>query len=215
MRAARRTDAPGRRRGAEPGVIRRQARLLRAAGIAPVGDEVGREGRRATLRIHGVAARPGFVHPLGRPGIRELLAFVGPLATYGVRSIELARAVDDASAAVRLAGLQVPGVVRLYEQPEPPWLLRGTLPAVAVARLERAGAAVAMSGSTTRVEWPGETLADWMRFDGLLHEIGHHLIQHHTGKRTSRVMRTADHERRAQRFADACRRAWSARERPA
>ena len=78
----------------------------------------------------------------------------------------------------------------------------------AVDRLEHARAVVSTIDSETRVEWPGETLADCMRFDGLLHEIGHHLIQHYTGKRTARVMRTADHERRAQRFADACRRAW-------
>jgi hypothetical protein len=45
-----------------------------------------------------------------------------------------------------------------------------------------------------------------------MHEIGHHLIQHHTGKRLARVMRTADHERRADQFAEACRRTWAQRE---
>jgi hypothetical protein len=54
-----------------------------------------------------------------------------------------------------------------------------------------------------------------MLFDGLMHEIGHHLIQHHTGKRLARVMRTTDHERSAGRFADACRRAWADRDEPA
>jgi hypothetical protein len=48
-----------------------------------------------------------------------------------------------------------------------------------------------------------------MLFDGLMHEIGHHLIQQHTGKRTARVMRTGDHERRADAFADACRKTWA------
>jgi hypothetical protein len=54
-----------------------------------------------------------------------------------------------------------------------------------------------------------------MLVDGLMHEIGHHLIQHHKGKRLARVMRTADHERRAKQFAEACRQAWVARQTPA
>ena len=36
----------------------------------------------------------------------------------------------------------------------------------------------------------------------LMHEIGHHMIE--------RGMRTADHERRADAFAAACRSAWEA-----
>jgi hypothetical protein len=54
------------------------------------------------------------------------------------------------------------------------------------------------------VDWPGDTLRDFLLFDGLMHEIGHHM----TGKRTARVMRTADHERRADAFATACRLVW-------
>jgi hypothetical protein len=41
-----------------------------------------------------------------------------------------------------------------------------------------------------------------------MHEIGHHVVQHRTGKRGARVMRTADHERRADAFAAACRLRW-------
>jgi hypothetical protein len=54
-----------------------------------------------------------------------------------------------------------------------------------------------------------------MLVDGLMHEIGHHLIQHHKGKRLARVMRTAEDERRAKQFAEACRQAWVARQTPA
>jgi hypothetical protein len=163
----------------------------------------------APVRIRIAPARPGFVHPLGRREIREVLAFVGPIASYGLRSIELRHAVGDEGSPLTLASLRVPGVVLLVEQPEQPWLIRGSLTAATRRRLERAGAQVVEVEPITRVEWPGDTLADFMRFDGLLHEIGHHLVQHHTGKRTARVLRTADHERRAQRFADACRRAWA------
>ncbi len=164
--------------------------------------------RPASVRIRVTQARPGFHHPLGRREIRELLAFFGPVTTYGVRSIELTRLPGDDPTTIRLATLRVPGVVLLYEQAESPWVVPGGMSETAVDRLEHARAVVSTIDSETRVEWPGETLADCMRFDGLLHEIGHHLIQHYTGKRTARVMRTADHERRAQRFADACRRAW-------
>jgi hypothetical protein len=166
------------------------------------------EDRPAPVRIRVTRARPGFHHPLGRPEIRELLAFFGPVTTYGVRSIELARLPSDDPTAIRLATLRVPGVVLLYEQAESPWVVHGSMSKTAVDRLEHAGAVVSTNDAATRIDWPGKTLAAFMRFDGLLHEIGHHLIQHHTGKRTARVMRTADHERRAQRFADACRRAW-------
>jgi hypothetical protein len=166
------------------------------------------EDRRAPVRIRSTRARPGFHHPLERPEIRQLLAFFGAVTTYGVHSIELTRLPSDDPTTIRLATLRVPGVVVLYEQAESPWVVQGNMSETAVDRLEHAGAVVSTMGSVTRIEWPGKTLADFMRFDGLLHEIGHHLIQHHTGKRTSRVMRTADHERRAQRFADACRRAW-------
>jgi hypothetical protein len=47
-----------------------------------------------------------------------------------------------------------------------------------------------------------------MLFDGLMHEVGHHLIQQYTGKRGDRVMRTVDHERRADAFAARCREVW-------
>lgn len=207
IRAARRTNAPGRSRGAEAAVVRREARLLRAVGIeAPDGSAVG--DRPAPVRIRVTQARPGFHHPLGRREIRELLAFFGPVTTYGVRSIELMRLPNDDPTTIRFAMLRVPGVVLLFEQAESPWVVPGSMSETAVDRLAHAGAVVSTIDSVTGIEWPGETLADCMRFDGLLHEIGHHLIQHHTGKRTARVMRTADHERRAQRFADACRRAW-------
>ena len=45
-------------------------------------------------------------------------------------------------------------------------------------------------------------------FDVLMHEIGHHLIQHYKGKRTVRRARTADHEAFADRFAQRCRLAY-------
>jgi hypothetical protein len=155
--------------------------------------------------------RSGFAHPIGRPVIREALEFFGPIAQYGLRSIELRQAGDGFAGAPVLATLRVPGTVILYEQPEPPWTIPGRLSARSEEQLRHAGAIVEVGPAAVVIDWPGSTLADFMLFDGLMHEIGHHLVQHHTGKRTARVMRTADHERRARRFATACRKAWDSR----
>ncbi|MEU7171148.1 hypothetical protein ABZ949_06620 [Micromonospora tulbaghiae] len=45
------------------------------------------------------------------------------------------------------------------------------------------------------------SLRDFMRFDVLLHELGHHVLQHRSRK-VGRVQRRSDHERFAEAFAD-------------
>jgi hypothetical protein len=60
-------------------------------------------------------------------------------------------------------------------------------------------------GGATIVSWPSTTLRAFMLFDVLMHEIGHHLIQHYKGKRPARVARTRDHEAFADAFAQRCR----------
>jgi hypothetical protein len=142
------------------------------------------------------------------------LEFFGPLAMYGLRSVVLGQALAaSASERILIARLRVPGRVILYEQPEPPWVIRG-LSVPARERLLRAGAVLDVAAAVTRVEWPGDTLRELVLFDGLMHEIGHHLVQHHRGKRSMRMMRTADHERSAEAFAAACRLAWAERRGP-
>ena len=44
------------------------------------------------------------------------------------------------------------------------------------------------------------SLRDFMRFDVLLHELGHHVLQHRSRK-VGRVQRRSDHERFAEAFA--------------
>jgi hypothetical protein len=208
--AARRTGAPHLSRGDEPLAAHRQRRLINVLGVELREDDDG-----GWPRIRVGRCRPGFLHPIGRVEIVEVLTFFGPLARYGLRSIELRQSVGEELGSLTLSRLLVPGRIVLYEQTQPPWHFRGELSQESKARLERAGAAIESEPAFTRVEWPGRSLADFMLFDGLMHEIGHHLIQHHTGKRLARVMRTADHERRAEQFAEACRRAWVRREPPA
>ncbi|WP_433219523.1 hypothetical protein ACQP00_15475 [Dactylosporangium sp. CS-047395] len=156
---------------------------------------------RAARRPHAVPirvrpARPGFVHPASPADIAELLEAFGPAATYGLRRIELRQGIGTA-----LAALRVPGVILLFEQRTPPWYLAGRLRRSALLRLERAGAIVEPGSTTTRVDWPRGTLRDFVLFDGLMHEIGHHTIQHSANKHRTPTMRTADHERRADAFA--------------
>jgi len=154
--------------------------------------------------------RPGFVHPAGPADVIRVLTFFGSVATYGLRGIEL-RQHPASGAAPAVAALRVPGIVLLFEQPAPPWVLSGRLTDVTAARLERAGARVAVGPAGTLVDWPGDTLRDFMLFDGLMHEIGHHTIQHAARKPRTRAMRTADHERRADAYAMRARHAWTAR----
>jgi hypothetical protein len=208
--AARRSATPHRARGNEPLAAARQARLIRGLGV-DVPEDVG---AGSAVRIRVGRCRPGYVHPLGRRQIVDALAFFGPLVSYGLRSVELRQSVDEADGPLVLARLMVPGCIVLFEQPQAPWEIRGELSPHARRRLELAGAMVDVGPAVTRVEWPGDSLARLMLFDGLLHEIGHHLVQHHSGKRSVRVMRTADHERSAERFADACQRAWADRSLP-
>jgi hypothetical protein len=142
------------------------------------------------------------VHPADRAEVGRLLAFFGPRVIYGLRSVELRQALDHGRSGLLLAELRRPGHIVLYEQPGPPWTFAGQLHEVSRQRLVRAGAAVREADGVTHVAWTAEALRDFMLFDGLMHEIGHHIVEHH--------MRTADHEARADAFAAACRRAWTA-----
>jgi hypothetical protein len=151
------------------------------------------------------------VHPAGRADVVRVLTFFGPAATYGLRGIELRQQPVAEGTGMAVAALRVPGLVLLFEQPAPPWQLPGQLTPVAAARLHRAGAQVTAGSAGTRVDWPGSTLRDFMLLDGLMHEIGHHMIQHAARKQRTRAMRTADHERRADAYALRARRAWTAR----
>jgi hypothetical protein len=151
--------------------------------------------------------RPGHLHPAGRADLERLLHFFGPRHYYGLRAVRLLRAPAAPAGKLLLGRLRVPGEVLLYEQPAPPWVLTAPLAPADAQRLLRAGAVVAEvhAGTRWRVDWPGQTLRDFLLFDVFLHEVGHHVFQHETGKRTARVARTRDHEAFADAFARRCR----------
>src|SRR5262245_47840154 len=123
-----------------------------------------RAARRAgdRVNVHVVPARAEFIHPATRRDIEELLEFFAPLAIYGLRSVELRQSVDDGGR-VLIARLHVPGRVVLYEQRRPPWVIRG-LSVGSLERLRRAGAVLDIVAGVAQVEWPGETLRDFVLF---------------------------------------------------
>lgn len=204
IRAARSVRAPREKRSAGDLSQRRELGQIRKA----VGAEVGR-GKlghsEVPVRIVVSECRPGFHHPAGKRDVLEMLKAVGPVALYGLRSIELARSPANGSTSSPVFGRYcVPGRIILFEQPKPPWRLTGLLKSDVVRRLERAGAVLTLMADVgaTLVDWPQNTLRRFMLEEVLLHELGHHVLQHHKGKRPERIARTRDHEAFAARFAE-------------
>jgi hypothetical protein len=204
--------APYEPRGhADPSSQRLLARALKKLGVVPASvDGVCRDKGPAPLpRVVVKRPRVGYFHPASKTDILNLLRFFGEECTYGLRSIELVQGNRPSRGGRLLLGaLIVPGRIVLYDQPPSPWRLPGILSTREQERLRRAGAVVELISETnqTVVSWQGDTLRDFMLFDVLMHEIGHHLLQHDKGKRRERVARTRDHEAFADRFARRCRR---------
>jgi hypothetical protein len=207
--AAARLRAPYERRGAA-GVTRayRKLRLAKEAGMPETGAE--RTAVEAPCfrlpRISVAQSADGWHYPIDPADIARLLRFFGPEVIYGLRSISLSPSPAPTKR-LRFGSLIVPGEIRLFAQPPPPWLLHGSIPSEEIRRLTRAGAVVNTLGGglQTVVKWPGDTLRDFFLFDVLMHEVGHHIVQQYTGKRRARVRRTSDHEVFADRFARRCR----------
>jgi hypothetical protein len=211
IRAAKRLRAPYEPRGyADQSSRHLLARALKESGIVPDAVSVSDRDRGPVPLPRLIVKRPrnGYFHPASKAEILELLRFFGEECIYGLRTIELLQTGRAYRGGDILFGtLLVPSRIVLYEQPFSPWLLPGGLSSEEQQKVSRAGARVESISETTQtiVSWPGDTLRDFMLFDVLMHEIGHHLLQHHKGKRRERVARTADHEALAVRFAVRCR----------
>lgn len=145
----------------------------------------------------------GFVHPAARADVLDLLRRAGAECSYGLRTVRLSVAPRTDGTELRFGRLLVPGVIVLYAQPAPPWVLPGVLPAGEQDRLGQAGAEITSMGGGTQtiVAWPGDTLRRFMLLDVLLHEIGHHVLQHERRAPSRRIVRTRDHEAFADQFA--------------
>ncbi len=181
---------------------------MKALGMAPLaqggarlipGDApLERAERRRLPRVVVRAPLPGHVLGATKAEVEELLRALGPEAHYGLRSIELGESAPARS--LVLGRFEAPGRIRLFGVPRPPWRLGAQAPEA--EQLLAAGARLARGErGGLLLEWPGSTLRDFVLRHVLLHEIGHHFLQHHAGKRLVPAARTRDHEAFAERFA--------------
>ena len=179
----------------------RWSAAVRKAGCADAPEH----GALRLPRVTVVPSRPGHLHPASRADVVRLMHVAGPETVYGLRSIEL-KPSGQAARMTRLhafARLTPPGRIVLFEVPCSPWMLRGRLPAPIHTRLASSGAEVVYTSATDTsvVAWPAGALRRFMLLDVLLHEIGHHVLQHHKGKRLATIARTRDHEAFAEGYA--------------
>jgi hypothetical protein len=204
IRATRRVRMPRGSRGfGDLSQRRRVGSILKRIGLTLLEQRRGRQ-RDTQPRVIVKLPRSGFHHPAGKKEILNVLNAFWPLSYYGVRSIELRQTPANTSASALLFGRYSTGRIVLFEQPLPPWRFPGLLKNAVVTRLKRAGAVLTTltEADATIVDWPNGTLRNFMLEEVLLHELGHHVLQHHKGKRTVRIARTSDHESFARRFAE-------------
>jgi hypothetical protein len=120
--------------------------------------------------IYVTAPRPGHVHSATTTDIRRVLATLGPIGTYGVRRIELRQQEVDRGDRWLFGQIRYPGLIRLYEHP---------------------------AGFSNPD--PDSTMREFM-LEVLVHEIGHHVHNHRSGKRSGGKLRTVDAEHTAELF---------------
>lgn len=213
IRAARRLAAPWDPRGESDLALRRRiGRSRKGMDGETVQAAAAGVARAASPRVVETPPRAGCHHPADRRDVARFLRGLGAEALYGLQCVELCRGPAWSGDMVPCFGrFRVPGRIALFDLPRPPWRLLGLLGAADAAALRQAGAILTpdRGAGITVVAWPGDSLATFMLVDVLLHEIGHHVLQHNKGKRPVRIVRTRDHEAFAGRFAGIRRAGWS------
>lgn len=151
------------------------------------------------LRIRNSKPLPGMQPLLTVRDIMALLDPLGPTALYGLKAIRLRR-----ENAIRLEGVvfaeYLPGgEIHLYAVPTLPWRLPFLLAPADQELFLRYGASIAEHPQRlmTTIHWNAATLKRFALYGVLAHELGHHLLQHHGGKRKVMFCRRSDHEQRA------------------
>src|SRR6266850_3692061 len=183
VRAIRRLREPFQTRGA--GDRRSRRRLVQ--GLKELGVTVESNGKakcpqNMELRILVQKPGVGFYHPASSKDILAVLRDVGPLALYGLRAVELVR-FPVGSDSLNFGRYEAPGRIILFAQSVKARRLQGLLKPDVVQYLEHAGAVVTLlpGAETTLVGWQRLALRRFMLEEVLLHELGHHLLQHHKG----------------------------------
>ena len=185
LRARRRLRAPWERRSAGDLSLRQKiGRRLKESGISsrPIVKAPDCESVRPRIVLQ--PPRLGFLHPAGRSDVLKILELLGSDGMYGLRSIEFLR-TPETGAFHSFGHLEVPGRIMVYEQPLPPWHIPGAVAQHNALQFIRSGADMEYreSPATTIIDWPKDTLREFMLFDVILHEVGHHILQHNKGKK--------------------------------
>jgi hypothetical protein len=206
VRAARRTACPHDARGAHDPARRRRAGLQHKRLGQPGAAAKARPPGTLPLqpRVHACPVPPQWHHPAGPAALLNLLERLPVAATYGLASIDLRPAPAHLPPSGQRFGRYVaPGRIVLYAQPRPPWHFAGGLGAAQAQAFVRCGARIARRPHcvAATVHWPRGSLQRFMLMEVLLHELGHHRLQRHHGKRRERIARTRDHEAFAHRWA--------------
>jgi len=143
------------------------------------------------------AARPGWLHAASRRDVLRFLRLLARICSTAFARSRWRRAPAEAGGTGLLFGRFVSiGRIELFEQPVPPWFVRGRLPTAETRRLLHAGASVRADNAlgTTWIDWQPAALRKFFLREVLMHELGHHRLQHDKGKRPTRIARTRDHE---------------------
>jgi hypothetical protein len=186
VRAERRLDRPYSKRQAEADRLSgRDVRYSAATSCRP--------------RIEWQKPLSGTWQPLKVRDVRTFLKSLGPPAAYGLRVIRLKRESAFSAEGIVFAEYVMPGEIRLYSVPANPWELPFILACADRAAFERHGARVEVdfAQEQTTVRWSADGLKQFVLYEVLAHELGHHMLQYRKGKRTEAVCRWSDHERRA------------------
>ena len=210
IRARRRLVSPWERRSAgDLSQRQKTGRTLKESGVnaRPILKAV--EGRPVRPRIILQPPRSGFFHPAGPSDVLTILEFIGPEAVYGLQSIEFLRATETRRL-YSLGQLEIPGRIIVYEQALTPWHISGIIGEEDVRKFRRSGADVEYreSPKATIINWPEDSLREFILLDVFVHEVGHHILQHNKGKRLQRIARTRDHELYAAELVEKCRKDW-------
>lgn len=187
--------------------VNRVRQVLQEMSIDGFEDSAPGLGFNDMPRIVVKRPRTGFFHPADKALIERVLIHFGEISWYGVQEISLLQNSKATVNKLSFGSLIIPGKIQLFEQRKPPWFLNGGLAPEQQSLLENAGAIIEFSSDHMRckIDWPDDSLTNFMLFEVLMHEVGHQIIQQFKGKRTVQVLRTKEHELLALAFARRCR----------
>jgi hypothetical protein len=192
LRAARRLARPYSKRRSEAAYL-----------TGRPGEDTAQRGPGKRLRIQTHKPLPGTLHPLSAQDIRKRLEVLGPAAVYGLKSIRLRRESAFLGRSLVFAEYALSGDIDLYAVPSPPWYLPFMLSPEDRIAFMRHGARVRVDDrmQQTTVEWTLSSLKSFYLYEVLAHELGHHRLQYHKGKRKVLLCRRSDHEKRAELYS--------------